>query len=350
MRCYGLPLLTVNWVMDFLKSRKQRVMIDGQFSDWSMCTSGVPQGSVLGPLLYTLYVNDLPDVVKHAVVKMYADDTKLYYPVNNINDFYLLQSDLNAIAKWSEIWQLKLNKKKSVVLRLKDVGIDRCYTVKDVELKYVDHVKDLGVYISKNLDFSYHCNHVVNSAYNKIHLILHSFVSRDPEFMSKLFTTYVRPTLEYGSQVWSPFLLKNIDLVENVQRYFSRCIPGLSTLSYPDRLAFLKLPSLELRCIRSDCITLHKVLYNQVHVSFNNFFTLRSVVSQRILPRNNDITLFIPRAHLDLCKYSFTIRATNYWNALSNDIISISSVTNFAYRLSNENLSVFVRGRTLHGP
>ena len=109
MRCYGLPLLTVNWVMDFLKSRKQRVMIDGQFSDWSMCTSGVPQGSVLGPLLYTLYVNDLPDVVKYAVVKMYADDTKLYYPFNNINDFYLLQSDLNAIAKWSEIWQLKLN-------------------------------------------------------------------------------------------------------------------------------------------------------------------------------------------------------------------------------------------------
>ena len=76
--------------------------------------------------------------------------------------------------------------------------------------------------------------------------------------MSKLFTTYVRPTLEYGSQVWSPFLLKNIDLVENVQRYFSRCIPGLSTLSYPDRLAFLKLPSLELRRIRSDCIMLHK--------------------------------------------------------------------------------------------
>ena len=168
--------------------------------------------------------------------------------------------------------------------------------------------------------------------------------------MSKLFTTYVPPTLEYGSQVWSPFLLKNIDLVENVQRYFSRCTPGLSTLSYPDKLAFLKLLSLELRRIRSDCIMLHKMLYNQVHVSFNNFFTLRSVVSQRILPRNNDITLFIPRAHLDLYKYSFTKHAANYLNALSNDIISISSVKNFAYRLSNENLCVFVRGRTLHGP
>ena len=95
---------------------------------------------------------------------------------------------------------------------------------------------------------------------------------------------------------------------------------------------------------------LHKMLYNQVHFSFNNFFTLRLVASQRILPKNNDITLFIPRAHLDLYKYSFTIRAANYSNALSNDIISISSVTNFAYRLSNENLSVIVRGRTLQCP
>ena len=129
--------------------------------------------------------------------------------------------------------------------------------------------------------------------------------------MFKLFTTYVRPTLVYGSQVWSPFLLKNIDLVENVQRYFGRCIPGLSTLSYPDRLAFLKLPSLGLRRIRSDFIMLHKMLYNQVQVSFNNFFTLRSVVSQRILPGNNGITLFIP-SHLDFYKNSFTIRTANY--------------------------------------
>ena len=80
------------------------VKVDGQFSEWAICFSGVPQGSVLGPLLYLIYVNDLPEVIKRATVKMYADDTKLYYSVNNVTDFSLLQADKNAVCAWSNKW------------------------------------------------------------------------------------------------------------------------------------------------------------------------------------------------------------------------------------------------------
>jgi hypothetical protein len=261
-----------------------------------------------------------------------------------------LQADLNAVSVWSKKWQLKLNIKKCVVLRLKDMNIDGrfgYYVINGVELKFVDHVKDLGVYISRKLDFTYQCNHIVNSAYKKIHLIFRSFITRDSAFMMKLFNVYVRPTLEYGSQVWSPFLLKNIDLIESVQRYYTRGIPGLKNFTYPDRLAILNTQSLELRRIRSDCVLLHKMLNHYVNVSFNNFFTLRSTVVQRMLPRNNTFTMVVPRAHLELYKHSFALRTVHYWNALSNDIVETESVTNFVRCLPNSVLETFVRGRTL---
>ena len=259
MRGYGISPLTMKWIVDFLSNRKQRVKVNGQFSEWAICSSGIPQGSVLGPLLYQMYVNDLPEVIRHAIVKMNADDTKLCYSVNNVTDFNLLKADLDAVCAWSNKWLLKLHTKKCDVLRLKDVHIGDSYIINGVVLKFVDHVKDLGIYISKNLDFTYQCNYVGNFAYRKIHLIFRSFISRDASFMIKLFTVYVRPSLEYGSQIWSPFLLKNIDVVENVQRYFTRGIPGLARFSYPERLELLNVQYLELRRIRGDCIMLHKI-------------------------------------------------------------------------------------------
>ena len=149
----------------------------------------------------------LSEVIKHSTVKMYADDTKLYYSINNVTDFNLLQADLDAVCAWSNEWQLKVNTKQCVVLRLKDVHIGDSYVINGVVLKFVDLVKNLGIYISKTLDFTHQCNYVVNSSYSKIHLIFHIFITWDASFMMKLFTVCVRPSLEYGSQVWSPFLL-----------------------------------------------------------------------------------------------------------------------------------------------
>jgi hypothetical protein len=135
-----------------------------------------------------------------------------------------------------------------------------------------------GVIICKNLNFSMHCNNIVAKAYSRIYLILKSFISRDRVFLVNMFKIYVRPLLESGTCVWSPHALKDIDRIESVQRYFTRCIPGLATLTYSDRLRLLNLDSLEVRRLRADCVMLFKLHAGLVKINFNDFCVRRSRV------------------------------------------------------------------------
>ena len=101
----------LRWIKDFLHCRKQRVVLNGKHSDWVYVTSGIPQGSVLGPTLFTIYINDLPDSI-NSLTRLFADDTKLFSTVNNIDDHNSLQNDLNSLVKWSERWLLKFKENK----------------------------------------------------------------------------------------------------------------------------------------------------------------------------------------------------------------------------------------------
>ena len=175
------------------------VSVPGGQSESVDCPSGVPQGSVLGPLLFIIYMNDLPDVVTHSRILMYADDIKLFLPVNSEIDHNLLQHDLDAVSTWCMQWQLKPNPKKCVVLQLKKCDVTKANVLNNVNLGFVDHVKDLGVHVCKNLDFSMHCNAIAASAHSRLYLILRSFISRDRQFLVKMYKTFVSPILEYAS-------------------------------------------------------------------------------------------------------------------------------------------------------
>ena len=150
------------------------------------------------------------------------------------------------------------NKTKCVLFRLKQSLLLPSYTINSIVLDRPEFVKDLGVYLTPKLDFSFHCNHIANNAFRRSYLIFASFVSRDSNFLLKMYTTFIRPLLEYGSQVWSPYLKKNIEKIESVQHYFTRCIPGFRTLTYDEWLSLLNLPSLQARRLRADRLFLHK--------------------------------------------------------------------------------------------
>ena len=126
---YGLSGPVLLWIEAFLTDRRQRVFIGDSYSEWCKVESGVPQGSVLGPLLFLLYINDLPKVVKHSSIKLFADDTKIYRKSTSLDDRELLQEDLNEISKWCNTWHLSLNLEKCVAVYLGRTNVCHKYSV-----------------------------------------------------------------------------------------------------------------------------------------------------------------------------------------------------------------------------
>ena len=164
LRSYKINDKIVNWIESFLKSRKQRVKINGKLSDWQAVLSGIPQGSILGPLLFIIYINDLVQVCNQgSKLYLYADDSKVFKHINNILDEQILQTDLNNIKEWSDRWLLKLNIQKCKVLSYgRDIKINSNYYIKcnqdQFKLEKLEFINDLGVTFDKNLKFDNHIN------------------------------------------------------------------------------------------------------------------------------------------------------------------------------------------------
>ena len=207
LRSYGLSDKLCTWVESFLSNRKQRVEVNDSYSAWHKVTSGIPQGSVLGPILFVLFINDLPNCVKSSVY-MFADDTKLYRQISVAEDSRALQEDLDHLFSWSEDWKLKFHPDKCKVLEIRGKSNSNTtntyhmsrYEGGSVDLEVVPHEKDIGVTIDGKLNW------------------IGSFKFMDMETFCLLFKALVRPHLEYASSVWSPYKKKHIESIENVQR------------------------------------------------------------------------------------------------------------------------------------
>ena len=153
------------WFRNFLTNRKQRVLIHGSYSDWSPVTSGVPQGSILGPVMFLIYVNDIPDIIT-STAKLFADDSKIYRQINNVEDSIALQIDLTTLNLWADRWQMKFNPTKCEVMRIshnKDKRSTR-YNISGTELRNVSNYKDLGVIMASDLKWSKHVEQIVHKA------------------------------------------------------------------------------------------------------------------------------------------------------------------------------------------
>ena len=275
----------LQWITAFISDRRQRVVLDGIPSDWRPVTSGVPQGSVLGPLLFLLYVNDISDLDLEGEIKLFADDVKLFKESSKPFDFSPLADDLQKVVGWAEKNQLQLALSKSNVLHLGRKNPNHTYFVGEVELPAETEIKDLGVYITPDLKFHSHCNRICASANQICSLIFKAFENRSQKFLFKLFQVYVRPKLEYASTVWNPYFITDIDRVEKVQRRFTKRIPNLFDLDYDQRLKNLSAHSLQIRRLIIDLIFLFKILNNLTELDpnellFGTFQALLEVIAK----------------------------------------------------------------------
>jgi hypothetical protein len=216
------------WIKSFLQGRQQRVKVGDAFSSWIDVVSGVPEGSVFGPILYDIYVNDMPSVVKFCQIVMYADDARVYIPGNVDNGHGKMVADLENIARWAHQWQLNLNLKKCAVVHMGHNNLKFTYTLNNFVLQSVTQFNDLGITVDQSLNFNFYVDTIVSRAYRMCYTILNGFYSQSKDFMMSLYKTYVRPILEYNSVIWSPSFLKYIDKYERAQKFCN--VPYLTRL------------------------------------------------------------------------------------------------------------------------
>ena len=202
LRQAGIRGKLLKWIETFLKGRRQRVVLRNGMSGWQNVSSGVPQGSILGPLLFLIYVNDIPGIIT-TICKLFADDTKVYNTIRNIVDCENLQTDLNTLSGWSETWLLNFNVEKCVALKLNEKE-NYAYTLNGTKLNTVTQQKDLGILISNNLHPRRHIQEIIKKANQRIGLIKRCFTGLDNK-IEILYKTLVRPVLEYGANIWSPW-------------------------------------------------------------------------------------------------------------------------------------------------
>jgi len=259
MKRFGLGNSVIRWIDSWLANRKQRVHINGKFSDWAEVKSGVPQGSVLGPILFIMFIDDISWDL-NSKLSIFADDLKVMSIVNSIEQREQLQYDLMKITEWATRWGMSFSVNKCQALHLGKNNANHSYILQGENIQDSELVRDLGVLVSKDFKMSKQCIEASKKANRMLGYIKKSITSRSKEIILPLYRGLVRPHLEYAVQFWSPFLKKDIELLEKVQHRATKMITGLSGIDYDNRLKSLNMYSLENRRARGDLIQLFKLI------------------------------------------------------------------------------------------
>ena len=230
LKSVGIIGNTLNWIRSFLSGRKQRVRVEQEFSTWTTVKSGIPQGSVLGPILFVIFINDMPDEIK-SMCQLFADDAKIFRDARSSNDNKELQEDLEKLEDWSKRWQLPFNVKKCKSLHIGKRNEHHIYEMDGIKLEQVKDEKDLGVLIDDNLKFHKQTAAAIKKANSILGLIKKSFAKFNRINLPIIYKSLVRPHLEYGNLVWGPFFKEDVKAVEKVQRRATKLVPSISHLN-----------------------------------------------------------------------------------------------------------------------
>jgi hypothetical protein len=245
---------------------------------------------VVDPALFNLFVNDIAKVVRYIELFMFADDIKGLAKVNTLNDAKCVQEDLNALGEWSAENKLPFSINKCCMLHYGLRNPNSSYCINKIILHEVDEHDDLGVLRCADFSYTKHVKRTSAKVFRLCGMYCRVFTSRSREFMMRLWKTYLRPKLEYASQVWHDSY--GCYKLERIQRKFTKRISGLSTLVYEDRLSELNLPSLKNRRCFLDLIFTHKLLNGQFNVTSGDLH----VSHVQSNTRSNGVNMAIKRA------------------------------------------------------
>ena len=319
----------LQWINSFLSNRRQRVVVEGKSSSWENVKSGIPQGTVLVPILFVIFVNDLTNDLT-SMTKLFADDTKVYREVNNREDASSLQKDVETLTTWSRVWQLPFNATKCKCMHFGKKNQQHKYKMNEHTLKEVEVEKDLGVIVDKNLKFHKHASFAVKKANTILGLIKIYFTVFDHKTLPKLFKAMVRPHLEYGNVVWGPHFKLDQQAIERVQKRATKLIWNIKDLPYSERLKDLNLPSLSYRRRRDDMLQTYKIISGKVNIDKNIFFQFGTTAA-----RGHRYKIYKQRATKLPKIQSFSNRIVSEWNNLSAEVVDSKTTNEFKTRLDD---------------
>ena len=323
-----------NWISAWLKERQQRVVLNGEASLWAAVLSGVPQGSVLGPLLFLIFINDLDESGGAAEIILKFDDTKIAQPIRGDEDRGRLQAALDALTDWADRWGMAFNVQKCKTMHVGFNNPGYEYSMDGKKLETTEEERDLGVIMSRKLKPGQQCAKAARTA----QMVLGQKME-GPDFCDKhvfvtLYKTYVRPHLEFAGQAWAPWTAADKDLLENVQRRAVRMVSGLKSANYEDRLRELDITTLEERRHQADMLYVYKVLTGREDIDKGQWFTMRTRTA------SHKLNVKVNHGRLDVRRNFFSVRVSGQWNDIPGHIKDQQTVDGFKtayarYRLTN---------------
>ena len=332
---YGINGELFDWISDFLTNRHQEVILNNIHSDPCKVLSGVPQGSVLGPLLFLLFINDLPDNISSSI-RLHADDVIIYRSIYSNEDMIHLQMDLDTLSKWALDWHMTFNLDKCEHLVITNIRSPLCseYKINDHSICKVSNAKYLGVTINHNLSWANHIGTISRKA-NAVHGFLQRNLRKcSTSIKSLAYFTYVRPILEYASVVWAPHTKCHITMLEKIQRRAARfvCNNYSRYNSVTDMLNMLNWQSLEQRRNQAKSIMFYKIINNIVSVNFHQYLQPSVAIT-----RGHHLRFIQLQARVDVYLHSFLPSTICLWNSLPANVVSSLTIDNFKNKLTSIN-------------
>ena len=319
LHLFGINGSLFCWFSDYLSDRFQQVTVLGKTSNLLPVISGVPQGSILGPLTFLIYVNDLATVPVNSSIALFADDTICYCPVMNIDDGRLLQGDLDRITLWCQDWRMDLNQSKCTVMSITrnfSPVISSCI-LQNTPVQRTDAQKDPGILVCMDLKGNFYVLGAASNANRMLGFIGRSTLEVKIQSTRKaLYTALVMSNLSYSSRVWAPQSVKLIEIIERVQRRATKYIlslPYSTAISYKERLRLTELIPLCYWHEYLDLVYTYKSIVNNTDTQFN---ISKPVRVTRRTASSKSVLLDIPRAKTATFQSSFCPRASRTFNTL----------------------------------
>ena len=324
---HGVRKNVLNWIDSFLSDRQQCVVVNGSKSGNEPVASGVPQGTVLGPILFLIHINDISENVS-SEIRLFADDCVCYRDITSEEDCQALQKDINTLGDWAEQWGMRFQPVKCNMMTLskKKKSIHHAYTLKGTELVFLDSIKYLGVNITSSLHWGKHIEEVCAKSYRTLGLLKRNLQACPQEVRLQAYIGLIRPVLEYASSAWDPGQLYLMKKLEDVQKRAARFItsnyheyhPGSMTAILED----IKLEPLQQRRRKNRLILLCKGLNHQA--------TLPTDQLERPKYRTRDMHSehFIQlQPNKEVYRHSFMTKTVKDWDELSPDVFSRMQVS-----------------------